>query len=138
MKLIAVLFLLISLACALDNGLGKTPPMGWNSWNRFGCNINETLIKQTADLMVSTGLAAKGYKYINLDDCWQIERNATTKEIIEDKTKFPSGMAALGEYIHSKGLLYGLYSDAGYKTCQGRPGSLGYETVDAQTYAKWK
>lgn len=137
MKILA-LFLLVAVALSLDNGLGLTPPMGWNSWNRFGCGINETLIKQTADLMVSTGLAAKGYRYINLDDCWQVDRNATTKEIIEDKIKFPSGMAALGEYIHSKGLLYGLYSDAGYKTCEGRPGSLGYETVDANTYAKWK
>jgi len=137
MKLIATLLLLL-LVNSLDNGLGKTPPMGWNSWNYFHCNINETLIKQTADLMVSTGLAAKGYRYINLDDCWQIERNAATKEIIEDKTKFPSGMAALSEYVHSKGLLFGLYSDAGFKTCEGRPGSLGYETVDANTYAKWK
>lgn len=137
MKLYILLLLAIS-ALALDNGLGKTPPMGWNSWNRFHCNINETLIKQTVDLLVSTGLAAKGYKYVNLDDCWQIDRNKSTNEIIEDKTKFPSGMAALGEYIHSKGLLYGLYSDAGFKTCQGRPGSLGYETVDANTYAKWK
>jgi alpha-galactosidase len=137
MKLIAALLLLF-LVSALDNGLGRTPPMGWNSWNHFHCNINENLIRQTADLMVSTGLAAKGYRYINLDDCWQIDRNATTKEIIEDKTKFPSGMAALGEYIHSKGLLFGLYSDAGFKTCEGRPGSLGYETVDASTYAKWK
>lgn len=112
--------------------------MGWNSWNKFHCNINETLIKQTADLLVSTGLAEKGYKYLNLDDCWQVDRNKTSGEIIEDRTKFPSGMAALGQYIHSKGLLYGLYSDAGYKTCQGRPGSLGYEKIDAATYAKWK
>lgn len=90
------------------------------------------------DLLISTGLAAKGYKYVNLDDCWQIDRNSTTKEIIEDFKKFPSGMGALGEYIHSKGLLYGLYSDAGQATCQKRPGSRNYETVDANTYAKWK
>lgn len=138
MKAVLSLMLCIAVVSALDNGLAKTPPMGWNSWNRFACNIDEKLIKETADLMVSTGLAAKGYKFINLDDCWQIARNATTKEIIEDKTKFPSGMAALGEYIHSKGLLFGLYSDAGFKTCAGRPGSLGYETEDANTYAKWK
>ena len=81
MKLLILLLLAIS-ALALNNGLGKTPPMGWNSWNRFHCNINETLIKQTADLLVSTGLAAKGYKYVNLDDCWQIDRNKTTNEII--------------------------------------------------------
>lgn len=116
MKAVAILVLIVA-SCGLDNGVGLTPPMGWNSWNRFGCNINEALIKQTADLLVSTGLAAKGYKYLNLDDCWQIARNETTGEIIEDKSKFPSGMAALGEYIHSKGLLFGLYSDAGFKTC---------------------
>jgi alpha-galactosidase len=121
-----LLIALLAVAMGLDNGLGKTPPMGWNSWNKFHCDINETLIKETADLLVSTGLAAKGYKYVNLDDCWQIDRNTTTKEIIEDKTKFPSGMGALGEYVHSKGLLYGLYSCAGFKTCQGRPGSLGF------------
>jgi alpha-galactosidase len=73
-----ILLLLAIYTLALDNGLAKTPPMGWNSWNRFHCNINETLIKQTVDLLVSTGLAAKGYKYVNLDDCWQIERNKTT------------------------------------------------------------
>lgn len=77
MKFIIVL-LLVGLATSLDNGLGKTPPMGWNSWNKFHCNINEQLIKQTADLLVSTGLAAKGYKYLNLDDCWQLQRNSTT------------------------------------------------------------
>lgn len=81
MRLYILLLLAIS-ACALDNGLGKTPPMGWNSWNRFRFNINETLIRQTVDLMVNTGLAAKGYKFINLDDCWQIDRNKTTNEII--------------------------------------------------------
>ena len=87
---------------------------------------------------MSTGLAGKGYKYLNLDDCWQLSRNSSTNEIIEDKGKFPSGMASLGEYIHDKGLLFGLYSSAGTKTCEGRPGGLYYETVDANTYAKWK
>jgi alpha-galactosidase len=79
MKALLSLFLFLAAVLALDNGLAKTPPMGWNSWNRFGCSIDEKLIKETADLMVSTGLAAKGYKFINLDDCWQISRNATTK-----------------------------------------------------------
>jgi alpha-galactosidase len=105
--------------------------MGWNSWNHFACKINETIIKETADLLVSSGLAAKGYKYLNLDDCWQIDRHVTTNEIVPDATKFPSGMAAMAEYVHSKGLLFGLYSDAGTKTCQGRPGSYGYEAIDA-------
>lgn len=86
-------FVVVSLA--LDNGLGRTPPMGWNSWNHFGCKINETIIRETADLLISTGLAAKGYTYLNIDDCWQVERNQTTKEIIADPSKFPSGMAAL-------------------------------------------
>ena len=133
-----LLCLLVVLVCSLNNGVGRTPPMGWNSWNKFRCGINETLIKQTADLLNSTGLSAVGYKYLNLDDCWQMDRNATNHQIIEDKKAFPSGMAALGEYIHSKGLKFGLYSDAGYKTCEGRPGSLGFETVDAATYANWK
>ena len=93
---LVVLWLLVAATWSLDNGLGKTPPMGWNSWNRFGCNINETLIRRTADLLVSTGLSDKGYKYLNLDDCWQLSRNASTQEIIEDKAKFPGGMAALG------------------------------------------
>jgi hypothetical protein len=73
-----VFCILIVATIALDNGLGKTPPMGWNSWNRFHCDINETLIKETVDLLISTGLADKGYKYVNLDDCWQIDRNKTT------------------------------------------------------------
>ena len=73
------LLLLFTCASSLDNGLGRTPPMGWNSWNHFACKINETIVKQTADLLVSTGLAAKGYKYLNIDDCWQISRNESTK-----------------------------------------------------------
>jgi alpha-galactosidase len=79
MKILACLFLFLALSLSLDNGEGITPPMGWNSWNHFGCNINETLIRKTADLLVSTGLAAKGYKYVNLDDCWQVARNSTTQ-----------------------------------------------------------
>jgi alpha-galactosidase len=75
--LIVTLTLTASVFC-LDNGLGRTPPMGWNSWNHFGCNINETTIRETADLLVKTGLAAKGYKYLNIDDCWQIDRNLIT------------------------------------------------------------
>jgi alpha-galactosidase len=136
-SLILVLLCLVPALC-LDNGLGRTPPMGWNSWNHFACNINETIIRETADLLVKTGLAAKGYRYLNIDDCWQIDRNLITREIVPDATKFPAGMAALAEYVHQKGLLFGLYSDAGTKTCQGRPGGYGFEDVDAQTYAKWK
>jgi len=110
--------------------------MGWNSWNHFGCNINEALIKATADTIVSTGLAMAGYHYVNLDDCWATSRDSATR-VIPDPKGFPSGMYSLGQYIHSKGLLFGIYSDAGSKTCAGRPGSLGFETIDALTYAAW-
>lgn len=90
-----------------------------------------------ANTLVSTGLRDKGYVYVNLDDCWQISRNSVTKEIVADIEKFPSGIPALAAYVHSLGLKFGLYSDAGTMTCQKRPGSLGYEEIDAQTYARW-
>jgi len=131
-----LLFVFVGVCLGINNGLGRTPQMGWNSWNHFHCNINEKLIQQTADAIVSTGLAAAGYKYVNLDDCWQVSRDADG--IIQpDPHAFPSGMRALADYIHAKKLKFGLYSDAGYKTCAGRPASLGYETKDANTYAKW-
>ena len=110
--------------------------MGFNTWNKFGCNINEKLARDTADAIVNSGLDKLGYIYLNLDDCWQVGRD-NNSVIIED-ANFPSGMKALADYVHSKGLLFGLYSDAGYKTCAGRPGSLGYEEIDAKTYAKWE
>ncbi|KAJ4462381.1 putative Alpha-galactosidase 2 [Paratrimastix pyriformis] len=132
-----LLFLLcVPFVFSLDNGLAKTPQMGFNTWNHFGCNINEKLIRDTADTLVATGLADAGYVYLNLDDCWQVSRD--DKGVIQaDPKTFPSGIAALADYIHSKGLKLGVYSDAGTKTCAGRPGSLGYEQIDAQTYAKW-
>ena len=103
MKILYAVFIfmvLFGIVVTIDNGLGKTPPMGWNSWNHFNCNISENLIKATADRIVELGLDKKGYVYVNLDDCWQIDRDNTTKVIIEDKKNFPSGMAALGKYIH--------------------------------------
>lgn len=135
--LAALLALSVCRPClAVSNGLALTPQMGWNSWNRFACNINETLIRQTADALVSSGLAAVGYNYLNLDDCWQVARDSNGV-IIADPVAFPSGIPALVEYVHSLGLKFGLYSDAGEKTCQGRPGGLGHEVVDANTYAAW-
>jgi alpha-galactosidase len=110
---------------------------GWNSWNKFACEIDEQLIKDTTNAMISTGLSGVGYKYINLDDCWQVGRNATTGVIIPDPKNFPSGIASLASYVHAKGLKFGVYSDAGFFTCQHRPGSLGHEVVDANTYAGW-
>jgi alpha-galactosidase len=118
-----------------DN-LAMTPPMGWNSWNKFACNVDEALIRQTADAMVSSGMKDAGYTYINIDDCWHGERDSLGF-IHEDPKRFPSGMKALADYIHSKGLKMGIYSDAGSQTCGGRPGSRGFEFQDAKTYASW-
>lgn len=116
--------------------LAATPPMGWNSWNKFGCNVSETLIREMADAMVTSGMKDAGYRYVVIDDCWQVSRDASGN-IVPDPQRFPSGMKALADYVHSKGLKFGLYSDAGAKTCQGRPGSNGYEVEDALQYAAW-
>jgi len=118
-------------------GLARTPQMGWNSWNKFAENINEQLIRETADALVEKGLADAGYVYLCLDDCWHGERDELGF-ITESKEKFPSGMKALGEYIHSKGLKFGIYSDAGDQTCACFPGSLGHEYQDAYAYAYWE
>ncbi|UKJ08900.1 glycoside hydrolase family 27 protein [Solitalea lacus] len=118
-------------------GLAPKPPMGWNSWNKFGCQINEKIIKEVADAMASNGMKAAGYEYIVVDDCWQIGRDSVGN-IVADPERFPSGMKSLVDYVHSKGLKFGIYSDAGTATCQGRPGSRGYEFQDARAYAKWE
>jgi alpha-galactosidase len=131
-------FALSHIALAYDNGVGLTPPMGWNSWNKFHCEkLEESLIHDTAHVMVELGLKDLGYVYLNLDDCWQKYRNITGY-IVEDKSKFPSGIAALSEYVHSLGLRFGLYSDSGVMTCQRRPGGLGFEEEDAAIYKEWK
>jgi len=116
--------------------LAQTPPMGWNSWNHFGCNVSEQLIKQTADAMVASGMRDAGYEYIIIDDCWQGKRDSLGR-IHPDPDRFPSGMKALANYVHSKGLKLGIYSDAGARTCAGYPGSRGHQYQDARTYAKW-
>lgn len=118
------------------NQIANTPPMGWNSWNKFGCDVNEKLIMEVADAMASNGMRDAGYQYIVIDDCWQVGRDENG-EIIVDKDRFPNGMKYLADYIHSKGLKFGIYSCAGTKTCQGRPGGRGYEFQDARTYARW-
>lgn len=135
---IAALLFVFSVAnvYALDKGLAKTPPMGWNSWNKFGCNVSEKLIKEMADTMVASGMRDAGYVYLVIDDCWQIDRDAQGN-ILPDPQRFPSGMKALADYVHAKGLKFGLYSDAGTLTCQKRPGSRGYEFQDARQYAAW-
>jgi alpha-galactosidase len=116
--------------------LAATPPMGWNSWNKFACDVNEDLIRQTADAMVSSGMKDAGYRYVIIDDCWQVDRDSKGN-IVADPKHFASGIKALADYVHAKGLKFGIYSDAGTKTCAGRPGSRGYEFQDARQYAAW-
>lgn len=116
--------------------LAPTPPMGWNSWNTFQTNISEDLVKGIADIMVSSGMKDAGYSYIVLDDGWMtMERDKKTGDLIPDPKKFPSGLKSLIDYVHSKGLKFGLYNCAGTKTCAGYPGTRGYEYQDARFYA---
>ncbi len=116
--------------------LALTPPMGWNSWNRFGCDVSEKMIMEMADAMAGNGMKEAGYRYIVIDDCWQVARDSAGN-ILPDPERFPSGMKYLADYVHSKGLKFGLYSCAGSRTCQGRPGSRGYQFQDARQYAAW-
>jgi alpha-galactosidase len=133
----AAMCLLPAVAHALDNGVARTPPMGWNSWNKFACDgINERVVRASADAIASNGMKDAGYQFVVIDDCWQTSRDATGN-IIADPQKFPSGIKALADYVHSKGLKFGIYTDAGTKTCAGRPGSIGHEYQDAQQYASW-
>jgi alpha-galactosidase len=131
-----LLAFLIIPALGLNNGLARTPAMGYNTWNDYQCNVNENDVKACANALVNSGLAKLGYQYVNLDDCWAQGRypNGT---IYPDPTTFPSGMAALADYVHSLGLKFGIYIDRGYYTCQKRPGSKNYEAIDAATYASW-
>jgi len=110
--------------------------MGWNSWNKFSCNVSEELIRSVADAIATNGMKDAGYQYVVIDDCWQVSRDADGN-IVADPQRFPSGIKALADYIHSKGLKFGLYSRAGTNTCGGRPGSLGHEIQDARSYAAW-
>ncbi|OCH96617.1 glycoside hydrolase [Obba rivulosa] len=130
------LLLGLSVVTALDNGLAVTPQMGWNTWNHFGCSIDEDLILSAANAMIQNDLPKYGYNYVNMDDCWQGTRNASGAPQ-PDPTKFPNGIKAVADQIHAMGLKFGLYSDAGTMTCGGHFGSLGFEEIDAQTYAEW-
>ena len=121
---------------ATASSLALTPPMGWNSWNKFGCDVSEKLIRETADAMVRSGMRDAGYRYVNIDDCWHGRRDSLGF-IHPDAKRFPSGIKALADYVHARGLKLGIYSDAGSKTCGGKPGSRGYERQDALMYAKW-
>jgi len=144
--LLSVVFLILSIAAFCQGnthkqesgkfeGLANTPPMGWNSWNTFETNIDEKLVKETADIMVSSGMKDAGYTYIVLDDGWMTKERDTNGNLVPDPIKFPSGMKSLIDYVHSKGLKFGLYNCAGTKTCAGYPGTRGYEYQDARFYA---
>lgn len=115
----------------------NTPPMGWNSWNTFGADINEKLIFETADKMVKTGLLDAGYDYLVIDDCWSLKERDKDGRLVADPEKFPHGMKAVADYVHSKGLKFGMYSCAGNLTCAGYPGSFEHEFTDAETFAEW-
>ena len=120
----------------LDNGVARTPPMGWNSWNHFGCDVSAQLIRETADAMAANGMRDAGYQYVVIDDCWQVARDARGR-LVADSLRFPGGMKPLADYVHARGLKFGLYTDAGRRTCQGRPGTYGSEDLDARTFAEW-
>jgi len=141
--ILAAMLTCIAFFCVLPGrgqkfeGLAATPPMGWNSWNKFACDgVNETVLRETADAIVANWMQQAGYQYIVIDDCWQTGRDSAGN-IIVDAAKFPHGIKALADYIHSKGLKFGIYTCAGTKTCAGRPASLGYEFQDARQYAAW-
>ena len=117
---------------------GFCPPMGWNSWNTFTWDINEELIRQVADVFVSEGYKDAGYEYIVIDDCWSLKERDAHGNLVADPAKFPSGMKALADYIHSKGLKFGMYSCAGTHTCAGYPASFEHEFQDAEQFARWE
>jgi alpha-galactosidase len=139
LKLVATALLLSSLSIPAvaqqgDPTLAATPPMGWNSWNHFAGKVDDADVRAAADYMVSSGMKAAGYVYVNIDDTWEGQRDA--QGFIHSNSKFPD-MKALADYVHSRGLKLGIYSSPGPKTCAGYPGSYGHVQQDAQTYAKW-
>jgi len=151
MKAVAALAALVTVAgtltltatpaVALDNGLARTPPMGFNNWNSTKCSntFNEAMIKSIADLFVSRGLKTAGYQYVNIDDCWALPQRNSQGNLVSDPARFPNGIKALADYVHGKGLKFGIYTSAGTKTCNtaGFPGALGHEKQDASLFASW-
>ena len=141
-RLIAPLLFSLSMPSASSavqgalHGLARTPPMGWNSWNHFGCDVSEQLVRETADAIVASGMRNAGYRYVVIDDCWEVARDSSGT-LVADSGRFPHGIKALADYVHAKGLGLGIYTDAGSNTCQGRPGTLGHEEQDARTFAAW-
>src|SRR3954468_21958701 len=131
-----------SEALALENGLARTPPMGFNNWNATQCraDFNEAMVKSIADIFVARGLKDAGYQYVNIDDCWAEPQRDSSGNLVPNKTRFPNGIKAVADYVHSKGLKFGLYTSAGTKTCNGAggfPGALNNEQRDANLFASW-
>ena len=152
LRVLSILLLLclssLPLTRSLDNGLALTPPMGWLSWERYRCDIDcandpdscisESLYMAMADHLAADGFLSVGYEYVNIDDCWAEKlRDFDSGQMVPDRKRFPSGMRALADYVHGKGLKLGIYGDWGTYTCGGYPGTLGYATIDAQTFANW-
>lgn len=129
----------VSAAVVPPNGdnLAPTPPMGFNNWARYECDVSEAVMVRNADALVSTGLAAKGYDTVTVDDCWMTTSRDANGNLVADPVKFPHGMKWLGDYLHGKGLKFGIYEDAGTYTCGGYPGSLGHFQADANLFASW-
>jgi alpha-galactosidase len=121
----------------VDQSLARTPQLGWNDWNSFGCQVSDTLIRQTTDALVSSGMAAAGYKYVNIDDCWSSKKRDGHGNLVPDPVRFPNGIKSLADYVHGKGLKLGIYSSAGLTTCAGYPASLTHEQQDADLWASW-
>lgn len=136
--LAAACLLPASSALALPDGLARTPPMGWNPWYRFQCRVDERLVRQTANAMVASGMRAAGYRYVNLDDCWMARSRGPGGELQPDPARFPSGIRALADYVHARGLRLGIYQSPGARTCAGYPGMLGHFAQDARTFAAWR
>src|SRR5947207_3764571 len=129
-------------AYALDDGLARTPPMGYNNWNTTACGtaFNADFVKQTADFFVSSGLKAAGYTYVNIDDCWALPDRDADGNLVPNPARFPDGIKAIADYVHDRGLKFGIYTSAGTKTCNkagGFPGGLGHEQQDANLFASW-
>ena len=114
-----------------------TPPMGWNSWNTFGNDISDELIRTTARAMKDKGYLDAGYRYIVIDDCWSLMERDAQGRLVPDPAKFPRGMKALSDDVHELGFLFGMYSCAGVRTCAGYPSSFDHEFIDAKTFAEW-
>lgn len=136
--------LLLALLCVATPALAQkfpdlalTPPMGWNTWNTFAAHINEALIRETAQAMIANGMRDAGYVYIVIDDTWSAKQRDAQGELVADPEKFPSGMKALGDWLHGHGFKFGIYSCAGNRTCGDYPGSWGHEFQDARMFASW-